>query len=187
MKRKEKIKEILQKIWGLLPILFVLLCVALVAAIQAVTGDTLRSIPRVVLICLGVCSFGIALLWANIRLIFADIPFRVLSIFLKFATPVLSFVLLCYVVLGSVVFVAFSYCPEHVVMYRGEKMVASVNSFVDVWVDYYQYKNPLFYGKKMAEEWYGSGGYDPFERPDMPSVKRWTIYDTQGNVVEWGP
>ena len=97
--------------WGLLPLAFVLLCVALVAAIQAVTGDTLRSVPRMVLVCMGVCSFGVALLWANIRLIFADIPLRVLSVLLKFATPVLSFVLFCYIVLGTVVFVAFSYCP----------------------------------------------------------------------------
>lgn len=187
MNRKEKLKEILRWGWGLLPLSFVLLCVALVAAIQAVTGDTLRSVPRMVLLCMGVCSFGVALLWANIRLIFADIPLRVLSVLLKFATPVLSFVLLCYVVLGTVVFVAFSYCPEHVVMYRGTKAVASVNSFVDIWVDYYEYKNPLFYGRHLAEEWHGSGGHDPFEDEETPTPKSWTIYDEQGKPVERGP
>lgn len=187
MDREEKIEEMLRKFWGLLPLLVVLLYVALVAAIQALTGDTLRSVPRMVLTCMGLCSIVVALLWANIQLLRAEIPIRLLGILLKIAVPILSCVLVVYMMGIGVLSLVFSYRPEHVVMYRGEKMVASVNSFVDVWVDYYQYKNPLFYGKKMAEEWYGSGGYDPFERPDMPSVKGWTIYDTQGNVVEWGP
>lgn len=187
MSWREKIEEILKKCWGLLPLLVVLICVALVKAIQALTGDTLRSVPSLILMGFGICSVAVALLWANIRLIFADIPLRVLGVLLKITIPILSCVLVVYLGAISVVLMVFSYCPEHVVMYRGEKMVASVNSFLEINVYYYQYKNPLFYGERMAKEWYGSGGYDPFEEPDMPSVKSWTIYDTEGNVVEWGP
>lgn len=187
MSRKEKMKEILKMCWGLYPILFVLLCVALVAAIQALTGDTLRSIPRIVLMCMGICSIGIALLWANIRLIFANIPVPVLGTLLKIVTPILSCVLVVYMGFISMVVMAFSYCPEHVVMYRGTKMVASVNSFLDINVYYYRYKNALFYGERLAEAWYGSGGHDPFEEEETPTPKRWTMFDEQGNVVDWGP
>lgn len=58
---------------------------------------------------------------------------------------------------------AFAYQPEHVVIKNGIKTVACVNSFTDVSVYYYEYKNPIFRGKeKIGGEWYGSGGYDPF-------------------------
>lgn len=184
---KETIKAIITKFWGLVPLLVVLLCVGLVAAIQALTGDTLRSVPRTVLMGLGMCSIAVALLWANIRLIFAEIPVPVLSPILKIVTPILSCVFVVYLGIVSMVVMVFSYCPEHVVMYRGTKMVASVNSFVDINVTYYRYKNALFYGERRAEEWHGSGSHDPFEYEENPTPKSWTIYDEQGNVVEWGP
>lgn len=98
MSWREKVEEIRKKYWGLLPLLVVLICVALVKAIQALTGDTLRSVPSLILMGFGICSVAVALVWA------------------------------------------------------------SVNSFLEIDVYYYQYKNPFFYGKRMAEEWYGSGG-----------------------------
>lgn len=152
MNGKERFLQILRKFWGLVPLLIVLLCVGLVAAIQALTGDTLRSVPRMVLMGLGICSFCVALLWANIRLIFAEIPVPVLSPLLKIVTPILSCVFVVYLGIMSMVVMVFSYCPEHVVMYRGTKMVASVNSFVDINVTYYRYKNALFYGERLVEE-----------------------------------
>lgn len=187
MSGKERFCQILRMFWGLVPLLVVLLCVGLVSAIQALTGDTLRSVPRMVLMGLGICSFCVALLWANIRLIFAEIPVPVLSPLLKIVTPILSCVFVVYLGIMSMVVMVFSYCPEHVVMYRGTKMVASVNSYVDINVTYYRYKNALFYGERLVEEWHGSGSHDPFEDEENPTPKSWTIYDEQGNVVEWGP
>lgn len=187
MHAKEKVIAVLQWCWGLVPLLVVLLCVALVAAIQALTGCTLRSVPRMVLMGMGVCSIGVALLWANFRLIFAYIPFRVFGVLVKIAALILSGVLMFYVCLMSFAVMVFFYCPEHVVMYRGTKTVASVDSFLEIYVTYYQYENALFYGKRMAEEWHGSGGHDPFEDTEHPVPKTWTIYDEEGTVVEKGP
>lgn len=57
----------------------------------------------------------------------------------------------------------FAHTPEHVVEKNGIKTVARVNSFLDKNVDYYVYKNSLFYGKSLGHEWYGSGGSDPLD------------------------
>lgn len=187
MERREKIKEVLKKCWGLYPLLFVLLCVAIVAAIEKITGDTLRSVPRMVLMCMGVCSIGVAFLWADIRIIFKKFRVRFLGVFLKIVIPILSLLLFIYICFLNQFLMVFSYCPEHIVLYNGTKMVASVDSFLDVDVNYYQYKNALFYGKQLVYEYYGSGGYDPFDVPDKPDPVRWTIYDLDGNVVENGP
>lgn len=64
---------------------------------------------------------------------------------------------------------AFSHEPEHVVQRGGQKMVAVVNSFLDVYVDYHAYRNAFIMGKQpLICEYYGSGGYDPFEREERP-------------------
>lgn len=103
MNWREKVEEILKKCWGLLPLLVVLICVALVKAIEALNGDTLRSVPSLILMGFGICSVAVALLWANIRLIFAGIPLRVLGVLLKITIPILSCVLVVYLGAMSVV------------------------------------------------------------------------------------
>lgn len=60
MNWREKVEEILKKCWGLLPLLVVLICVALVKAIEALTGDTLRSVPSLILMGFGICSVAVA-------------------------------------------------------------------------------------------------------------------------------
>lgn len=66
----------------------------------------------------------------------------------------------------------FSHSPEYVVERDGQKMLAVVNSFLDVNVDYHMYKNAFFMGKDLCiSEYYGSGGYDPFEEDPMPTPK----------------
>lgn len=79
---------------------------------------------------------------------------------------------------------------EHIVEKNGEKMVAYVNSFLQVDVNYYDYKNAVVRGKQIRiNEDYANGGYDPFEREKMPMVKRYIYYDKAGNITEsnWIP
>ena len=79
----------------------------------------------------------------------------------------------------------FSYQPEHVVEKDGQKMVAYVNSFLHVEVNYYDYKNPFVCGNVLRiQENYGKGGYDPFERETMPVPESTKYYDKQGNPIQ---
>ncbi|MBC8530331.1 hypothetical protein [Gehongia tenuis] len=58
----------------------------------------------------------------------------------------------------------FSIKPEHVMDRDGARMVAVVNSFLEVTVNYHAYQNFLTMGKDvLIYEDYGNGGYDPFE------------------------
>ena len=173
MKKKMPIRKTLKKFWGIIPLLFVLCCILAVAAVQTITGDTLRSVPRVILGCIGICSVGVALLWVNTREKIRDLKPRLLEVLLKIGSAALFG---CIGLFGAL-FLVFSYCPEHTVNYNGTKLVASVNSFLDVYVDYYSYKNVLFYGQKQMTEYYGSGGYDPFTQPQKPDPVRQQIYN----------
>lgn len=58
----------------------------------------------------------------------------------------------------------FTYTPEHIVVQNGVRMVASVNSFLQEQVYYYEYKNLIFRGsEELGYENYGNGGRDPLE------------------------
>lgn len=63
-------------------------------------------------------------------------------------------------------------------------MVAYVDSFLQVNVYYYDYKNAFVHGGMRAREDYGNGGYDPFDRNEMPNVKHYTYYDDDGNITD---
>ncbi len=156
-----EMKEILKKSWGLYPLIIVLLCVVIVVVIEKVTGDTLRSIPRLTLIYMGIGSIGIALLWINIRIIFKSFKLRILGVMTKVMTPVLSCVLFLSISLANQVAMALSYSPEDVVLYNGTKVVTSIDDdsnaeegsdIYDVYINYYQYKNALFYGELLYRE-----------------------------------
>ena len=69
---------------------------------------------------------------------------------------------------------AFKYRPEHIVERNGILMVASVNSFLQKMVYYYEYKNLLFHGtEQIGWEDYGNGSGDPLERGEAPG--RWFL------------
>ncbi len=87
-------------------------------------------------------------------------------------------------------FWVFGFEPEHFVTKDGKQMAAYVNSFLQVEVDYYDYKNLFVRGSKLKiREDYGNGGYDPFEQDKMPKVKRYAYYDDNGNIMKsnWLP
>lgn len=95
----------------------------------------------------------------------------------------------CYFSFVGVFLFAFSYSPEHVVEKEGEVMLARVDSFLQVMVYYSDYKNPFVCGTTLRGwEDYGNGGYDPFERDEMPKPHRGTFYNKNGEIIkQFGP
>lgn len=79
----------------------------------------------------------------------------------------------------------FAYEPEHIVEKENKTMVAYVNSFLQVNVNYYDYVNSLVRGNKLKiDESYGRGGYDPFDMDKIPLPKKYTYYDDNGEVLK---
>lgn len=97
---------------------------------------------------------------------------------------IISVFLIGVVTLTGLFVMGFSHGPEHIVTKYGIKMVASVHSFLDEQVEYYEYKNWFFYGQNLGYEYYGSGGNDPLAQKPKPDPVRFTFYDLDGHVIE---
>ena len=98
---------------------------------------------------------------------------------------VLSVVGLIVLFLYISITIIFEIYPEHIVEKDGKKMVAYVDSFMEVNVDYYDYVNPIIRGKnKKISENYGNGDYDPFKQDKMPKLKWYRYYDDDGEVIK---
>ena len=180
-------KKILRTFWGCIPAAFVLLCIIIIVTVNLISGDTLRIVPLTVLIIVGVISFGLLLLWANIKYMKhfqkADTnSSRMLGTIIKFLSLIVFSVscVICFF------FLIFGYTPEHIVIKNDIKMVATVRSFLEEQVDYHQYKNPFFYGKWLGHENYGNGSGDPLAETPKRNPKSWVFYDLDGNVIESG-
>lgn len=174
------LKKYIKKYGGAIPFAIFVLCGLCLTIIEMCTSYTLRIIPRNILICFGIVSFGVFLVWIN-KIIHRKKP-KVFSVLSK-VISIIAFVVLVW---SSTFFMIFSYTPEHVVMRNEIKMVARVRSFLEVYVDYYQYKNVLFMGKELGYEYYGNGGYDPFVDGNNRKPFRWEIYDLDGNIIDEG-
>ena len=59
--------KIIKLVWGVLPFIFVSLCVVLITMFERITGNTLRILSRNLLILLWVISFGVVLFWGQLR------------------------------------------------------------------------------------------------------------------------
>lgn len=83
-------------------------------------------------------------------------------------------------------FLSLSHKPEHVIEKDNHKYVAYVNSFLDVEVEYYDYINALLEGNTLKiKEYYGKGGYDPFDgNHDNYIAERYYYYDEEGKVIK---
>lgn len=96
-------------------------------------------------------------------------------------------VLVMFVISSPVIYIGlvFAYTPEHVVKKNGKKYVACVRSFLDVDVDYYDYINFFLVGKKIRiSEYYGNGGYDPFDYKYERKPLWYHCYDDNGKVID---
>lgn len=139
-------------------------------------GLVLRATPWTVLYWLLVCSIlvfvaGLAITLYKWSIKKEKLRYRVIVGCLDVGAVISSllFLALCFFIY------AFTFEPEHVVVRNNQKFVACVVSFTDVNVYYYEYKGKLFRGeKKLGEEWYGSGGYDPFTTSmDVKPKRSW--------------
>lgn len=78
------------------------------------------------------------------------------------------------VILIALFFSVFQYRQEHIVVHNGVRMVASVNSFLQETVSYYEYKNIFFRGSEMiGYEDYGNGGREPLEDGNREPVRQY--------------
>lgn len=97
-------------------------------------------------------------------------------------TLIIGSIVLC---LFTIFMTIFTYAPEHIIEKENKKMVAYVYSFLQVRVEYYDYVNIFMRGNQLKiEEDYGNGGYDPFERDNVPLPKIYRYYDDNGKVIK---
>ena len=164
-------RKIRKAVWGYLPFIFFIICTFCVAIIQKTFNITLRVIPCYLLNIMGMVSFGIFLFWLSRRVDKLKAFFK--PIFLMVFT-------------ASLLKIGIFYPKEYVISRYDMKMVACVKSFLEQEVYYYEYINPLFYGKRLGYEYFGSGGGDPMLEVPKPLPIRWTFYDIEGNVIEIG-
>lgn len=79
---------------------------------------------------------------------------------------------------------ALGYSKEHVIERDNMKMVAVVESFLDVNIYYYPYKNWIVMGNnKLIDEWYGSGGYDPLDGEHTSKPLKTIYYYEQDSII----
>ena len=184
--------KIIKLVWGVLPFIFVSLCVVLITMFERITGNTLRILSRNLLILLWIISFGVVLFWGQLRFnAFRQkaeeekanrIVLGALSILLNVLS---AFVMGC-LILGGVFFVILSHKTEHVTVRNNIKLVACVDYFSGVTVNYYQYKNPFFYGKRLGFEHYAADTGDPLAESRGYPPLEWSFWDLDGNILDSG-
>lgn len=175
-----------KKYWGVIPMIIFLAVKMLVILIGGFTDSVLRIVPQMILSCFGVISIYILVFWLDRIFLWHNREHPSLGI--RIARKVLS-VIYCIMVVGTMgigmLFSMFSYHPEYVVERNGIRMVASVNSYLQGMVYYYEYKNAVFRGsEQIGWEDYGNGGGDPFQQEQEPV--RWFFKDLDGNTIESG-
>ena len=151
-------------------------------------GLSLRSVPRIAMTWLGVTAISAFFLWGNMRLrgVTREEKPGWVTRLMGCVVPV-SILCVVFMFFLALAVSGMIYHPEHVVEKNGYRLTARVHSFLDEYVYYYQYNGPLFYGREMGYEYYGSGSGDPLSRTPAPEPEGWAFYDSEGNVIESGP
>lgn len=155
--------------------------------ILAINGLALRATVRLV-----AYSFLLVLVLAVLAQIIAVFCFWIRGkekgTFLRMVGAGISMIVILSVLAGSIWAgskVIFSTEREHVVEKNGTKMVACVNNFLQVVVQYYDYDSVFVRGNQIrAAEDYGTAEYDdPFSLPDMPEPRRAVDFDEDGQML----
>ena len=184
--------KIIKLVWGVLQFIFVSLCVVLITMFERITGNTLRILSRNLLILLWIISFGVVLFWGQLRFnafrqkAEEEKANRIVLDALSILLNVLSAFVMGCLILGGVFFVILSHKTEHVIVRNNIKLVACVDYFSGVTVNYYQYKNPFFYGKRLGFEHYAADTGDPLAEPLGYPPLEWRFWDSDGNILDSG-
>lgn len=154
-----------KKYWGLVPMLLFLIIKLLVYVIGVFTDSVLRSIPRLILSWFGGIAIGLLVFWIGRRLLWKDkAPVSVLIGAVRNGLSVIYWAAVAAAIGIGILLSVFHYHPEYVVEQNGIRMVASVNSFLQERVFYYDYKNVIFCGAEPIDwEDHGNGSGDPFK------------------------
>lgn len=181
-------KKIMRNYWGLVILGLFLFLWGVLTICEFSFGLSLRTIPRNVFTWLVVGAIITFFVWLNIRTHRIEQQNKPtwIRIVIRCVLPASIILILTLIMVVALVSI-LSYRPEHVIEKNGYTMVARVHSFLDEYVYYYRYEGPLFYGQKMGYEYYGNGGGDPLSRNPVPEPKRWSFYDSEGNLIESGP
>lgn len=172
-----------KKYWGIIPFAIFLVLQLSVFVIGNLTESSLRSVPKMILFWFSILSSLVLVFWAGSNLLKRKKikQFRCFAILKNVFIAIFISLIIGTMCLGMFIS-AFRYEPEHVVERNGIRMVASVNSFLQEMVYYYEYKNVLFHGaKQIGWEDYGNGSGDPLE--DGANPNRWFFEDADGNNV----
>ena len=184
--------KIIRLVWGVLPVAIVSLCWIFISVIERITGDTLRNFYRNLLIFLWITSFGIVLLWGKLKFnafrqkVDAEKANRIVFSAISILINVLSAFVMGCLILGGAFFAVLSYRAERITVRNDIKLVACVDYFSGVTVDYYQYKNPLFYGKRLGFERYVADIGDPLAESRGYPPLEWSFWDLDGNILDSG-
>lgn len=117
----------------------------------------------------------------------------IIQLLLKIRNKPLKITLLCiYSVLAVAVSVysapiaIFAFASEEHVVERDEgRYLARVVGWLDTDVYYYDHVNFLVQGRYLKiREWYGNGGFDPFEGDYARTPRRTIYYDNNGNIIK---
>ena len=173
--KQEKVMVYIKKYRLFLPFGIYLILQFLTLGVGKITFSVLRSLPQMVLLWLGILSA--LLLFLGLGKMFCEWGCkRQLHVFsiVKKIWYVLVGIFSVGVILIALFFSVFGYNPEHVVVRNGVRMVASVNSFLQETVSYYEYKNVFFRGSEIiGYEDYGNGGRDPLEDGNREPVHQY--------------
>ena len=163
--KQEMFFRFMKKQWSFLPLVFFLFLQLIIWGIEELTDSTLRSLPHMFLMWFGILS-SLLLIWELSKSFFAwgrKRGMRLLSIIKKIWYGFVVVIGIVVILIGLFISI-FTYTPEHIVVQNGVRMVASVNSFLQEQVYYYEYKNLIFRGsEELGYENYGNGGRDPLE------------------------
>ena len=141
-----------------------------------------------IIVCIFIFIFAIlifSILIQIINILYNIAKKRTLKLPIRIIVGVVIVVSIIFLFLYGLMVFAVTYEPEHIIERDGKRMVAYVDSFFDVNVYIYDYINPFVRGKQLRiYENYGSGGYDPFNGGEMPTVKQYIYYDENGKVIK---
>ena len=169
------ILRFLRKYWGCPPLITSLVLLFGVYLVHKNTELHLRYVPNLVLVWWAICSLIIFVLW---DLLAIRKWLQRKEIYIGTAHITITTALAIFLCIAGWIVTRFCLRPEQTTVKYDIHMVACTQEVFEKNIYYYEYVNPLFYGKYLGSEYYG----DIFDLSSDP--RRWIFYDLEGNVVD---